>query len=267
MEKTNKDDTNNFSSKNTKKSEKDYKIIGDELRTKQLTGKGSKFGKYSEFIVGKKGFAAFLKYEFLTCTFSDCPGALGIFLRGIFYRFLFKKVGKGVSFGRNITIRHPNKIVIGNNVVIDDNCVLDAKGTENKGIEIKDGVFIGRNTILSCKDGNITLDKNTNIGFNCELCSANDLNIGKNTLIAAYVYFVAGDHTFNVTDKPVIEQIGRSQGINVGENCWFGVKSTVLDGVNIGNDVIIGASAVVNTDIPSFSIAVGIPAKVIKSRL
>ncbi len=267
MEKTNADDTNNFSSKNTKKSEKDYKIIGNELRTRQLTNTGSKFGKYSEFIVGKKGIAAFLKYEFLTCTFSNCPGALGIFLRGIFYRFLFKKVGRGISFGRNITVRHPNKIVIGNNVVIDDNCMLDAKGVSNKGIEIKDGVFIGRNTILSCKDGNITLGENTNIGFNCELCSANDLNIGKNTLIAAYVYFVAGDHTYNVTDKPVIEQIGRSQGINVGENCWFGVKATVFDGVNIGNDVIIGASAVVNTDIPSFSIAVGIPAKVIKSRL
>jgi acetyltransferase-like isoleucine patch superfamily enzyme len=267
MEKTNKDEINNLNLKNTEKISKDYKIIGNELRTKQLSGKGSKFGKYSEFIVGKKGIAAFLKYEFLTCTFSDWPGAFGIFLRSIFFRFLFKKVGKGVSFGKNITIRHPNKIVIGNNVVIDDNCVLDAKGTDNKGIMIKDGVFIGRNTILSCKDGNITLDENTNIGFNSELCSANDLNIGKNTLIAAYVYFVAGDHTYNITDKPVIEQIGRSQGINIGENCWFGVKSTVFDGVNIGNDVIIGASAVVNTDIPSFSIAVGIPAKVIKSRL
>jgi acetyltransferase-like isoleucine patch superfamily enzyme len=267
MEKTNADDVNNLNSENLEKTIKDYKVIGDELRTRQLTRGGSKFGKYSEFFVGKKGFAAFLKYEFLICSFSNCPGALGIFLRGIFYRFLFKKVGRGVSFGRNITIRHPNKITIGNNVVLDDNCMLDAKGTVNKGIEIKDGVFIGRNTILSCKDGNITLSENTNIGFNSELCSANDLNIGKNTLIAAYVYFVAGDHTYNVTDKPIIEQTGRSQGINVGENCWFGVKSTVFDGVNIGNDVIIGASAVVNTDIPSFSIAVGIPAKVIKSRI
>ena len=55
------------------------------------------------------------------------------FLRGIFYKFLFKKVGKSVSFGRNITVRHPNKIEIGNNVVIDDNCMLDAKGKDNKG--------------------------------------------------------------------------------------------------------------------------------------
>ena len=248
------------------KSARSYRIVNDELRTSQLTKGGSKFGKYSEFIVGKKGLGAFLKYEFLTCVFAYCPGAIGIFLRGIFYRFLFKKVGKGVSFGRNITVRHPHKIVIGNNVVIDDNCMLDAKGTSNTGIVIKDGVFIGRNTIIICKEGNITIEENTNIGFNSELCSANDLNIGKNNLISAYVFFVAGDHTYNVTDKPIIEQAGRSQGINIGDNCWFGVKSTVFDGVNIGNDTIIGASAVVNSDIPPFSIAVGIPARVIKSR-
>jgi acetyltransferase-like isoleucine patch superfamily enzyme len=266
MDNIHKEQTINPEAVKAEKSEKDYKIIGDELRTRQLTKGGSKFSKYSEFIVGKKGFAALLKYELLTGIFSNWPGAFGIFLRSIFYRFLFKKIGKDVNFGRNITIRHPHKITIGNNVVIDDNCMLDAKGTTNKGIEIKNGVFIGRNTILVCKDGNITIEENTNISYNSELCSANDLNIGKNSLISAYVFFVAGDHTYNITDKPIIEQAGRSQGINVGENCWFGVKSTVFDGVNIGNDSIIGASAVINSDIPPFSVAVGIPAKVIKSR-
>ena len=266
MEHIDTEDTSKPSSQNTKKEKKEYKIIKHELTTKHLTQAGSKFSKYCELIIGKRGLAAFLKYELLTCFLTNWPGALGIYLRSIFYRFLFKKIGKGVSLGRNITVRHPHKIAIGNNVVIDDNCMLDAKGTENKGIEIKDGVFIGRNTILSCKDGDITLNENTNIGFNCELFSASYLNVGKNTLVAAYVYFVAGDHTFNIINKPITEQEGKSQGINIGENCWFGTKATVFDGINIGDNVIIGASAVVNDDIPSFSIAVGIPAKVIKNR-
>jgi len=243
-----------------------YKIIEDNVRSKQLTTGVSKFRKYQEFIVGKKGFVSLIKYELLTSIFSNWHGALGIFLRSIFYRFLFKKVGKGVSFGRNITIRHPNKIVIGNNVVIDDNCMLDAKGTSNRGIEIKDGVYIGRNTILSCKDGNITLNENANIGFNSELCSGSELIIGKNTLIAAYVYFIAGDHIHDIVDKPIIDQLGKSKGIIVGDNCWFGAKALIFDGVNIGNDSIIGASAIVNKDIPPYSIAVGVPARVIKSR-
>jgi acetyltransferase-like isoleucine patch superfamily enzyme len=51
-------------------------------------------------------------------------------------------------------LRHPHKI-IGDNVVIDDLCCLDAKGTDNRGITIGNGVFVGRNTILSCKNGDI----------------------------------------------------------------------------------------------------------------
>ena len=56
-------------------------------------------------------------------------------------------------------LRHPHKIHIGSNVVIDDNCLLDAKGETNRGIRIGDGVFIGRNTILSCKNGDIELGR------------------------------------------------------------------------------------------------------------
>ena len=246
---------------------KKIKLINDTYRTKQLTKGGSKVGKYSEFIVGKKGLAALLKYELLISIFSGWPGAAGIFLRGIFYRFLFKKIGKGVMFGQNITIRHPNKIVIGDNVVIDDNCMLDAKGRDNKGIEIKNGVFIGRNTILSCKDGDILLNENVNIGFNSDIHSSSKVTIGQNTLIAAYVYFVAGDHVYDSLDKPVSDLHSTSKGIIVGDNCWFGARALIFDGVNIGNDSIIGASAVLNIDIPPYSVAVGIPAKVIKSRL
>lgn len=246
---------------------KEFKTIEEKVRLKHITkGKASKFQKYSDFFVGKRGLFALLKYELITCIFSNWPGALGIFLRGIFYKFLFKKVGKGVSFGRNITVRHPNKIEIGNNVVIDDNCMLDAKGEDNKGIIIEDNVFIGRNSILSCKNGNILLKENVNIGFNCEIFSANEVIIGKNTLIAAYVYFVGGGYDYNDYEKPATEMPALSKGIFVDDNCWFGAKALIFDGVKIGNNSIIGGAALVNNDIPEYSIAVGIPAKVIKNR-
>ncbi|GAH58292.1 unnamed protein product, partial [marine sediment metagenome] len=58
-----------------------------------------------------------------------------------------------------------------------------------------EGVFIGRNSILSCKNGNIIISKNVNIGFNCEVFSASKVKIGENTLLAAYSYIIAGGHS------------------------------------------------------------------------
>ncbi len=259
---------NNTNIKNTADDKpKKLKEINSEVRSKSLTKPGgSKFKKYSDFFVGKRGFFAFLKYEIITTLFAGTPGAIGIFLRGVFYRLLFKKVGKGVSFGKNITIRHPNKISIGNNAVIDDNCMLDAKGSTNTGIIIEDGVFLGRNTILSCKDGDIILRENVNLGFNCDIFSGKKIEIGKNTMIAAYVYFVAGNYAYDSPDTPATEMDTVCKGIVVGESCWFGAKALILDGVTIGKNSIIGGAAVVNEDIPEYSIAAGVPAKVIKSR-
>ncbi len=82
------------------------------------------------------------------------------------------------SSGRTSSLRHPHKIHIGSNVVVDDHCLLDAKGSSNRGIRIGNGVFIGRNTILSCKNGDIELGDDANIGFNCEIFSASRVTVG-----------------------------------------------------------------------------------------
>ena len=125
---------------------------------------------------------------------SWVPGALGLVLRSWLYPMILGSVGRNVVFGVNVTLRHPHKIHIGDNVVIDDLCCLDAKGTDNKGITIGNGVFVGRNTILSCKNGDIVIEDRANIGFNCEIFSASRVRVGKDILIAAYTYLVGGDH-------------------------------------------------------------------------
>lgn len=216
--------------------------------------------------MGKKGFFSLLKYEIITMLFQDVPGALGIFFRNLFYPLLFKKVGKRVNFGKSVTIRHPYKISIEDDVAIDDYCVLDAKGLENDGIYIGKNVFIGRGSILSCKNGDIILEKNVNIGFNSEIFSGSKVTIGENTLIAAYVYIIGGGHGYSRVDIPITEQEKISHGIKIERNCWIGAGVKVFDNVTIGEDTIIGAGAVVSKDIPAFSIAAGIPARVVKSR-
>ena len=128
------------------------------------------------------------------------PGALGLLLRSKLYPRLLGRCGRNVTFGANVVLRHPHKIFIGDNVVIDDNCCLDAKGSDNVGITIGSGVFVGRNTILSCKNGDIVLDDQANIGFNVEIFAASRVRVGKNVLIAAYCYLVGGDHLYDRID-------------------------------------------------------------------
>lgn len=221
----------------------------------------SKMQKYQEIFVGRKGFFNMVKYELIITLFSWVPGALGLLLRSKFYPLILGSVGRGVAIGANVAIRHPHKIHLGDNVVIDDNCVLDAKGETNKGIEIHDGVFIGRGTIVTCHNGDIILEENVNIGFNCVISSLSKIVVKKNHLMAAFCYLVGGDHDSDRTDIPVLFQGRSSKGITIDENVWLGAGVAVLDGVTIGRDSIIGAGAVVNKDVPEFAIAAGLPAK------
>jgi len=222
--------------------------------------------KYAALVVGRRGLGALLKYECIVSLAQARAGALGLVLRKALYPLLLGSCGEHVVFGQNVALRHPHKIHIGRNVVIDDNCLLDAKGESNAGIRIGDGVFIGRNTILSCKNGDIELGDRANIGFNCEVFSASRVAIGRDVLIAAYAYVIGGDHDFSDPATSVLEQRRVSAGVAIGDGVWIGAGAKILDGVSIGDRAVIGAAAVVREDVPQAAIAVGIPARVVSTR-
>ena len=222
--------------------------------------------KYAALVVGRPGWGALLQHELITLLAQSVPGALGFALRKTFYPALLGACGRNVVFGQNVVLRHPGKIRIGDNVVIDDNCLIDAKGDSNQGITIGSGVFIGRNTILSCKNGDIVVDDGANIGFNCELFSASRVRVGKGTLLAAYCYLIGGDHDFSDPSVSVLDQKRTSAGVDVGEGAWLGAGAKVLDGVRIGDRAVVGAGAVVRHSVDRGAIAVGVPAKVVGQR-
>jgi len=221
--------------------------------------------KYQDLFVGSRSLLVLLKYE-LVNALALIPGAMGLYLRLKLYPLVLGRVGRNTGFGRNIVFRHPSKIFIGDNSIMDDSCLLDAKGADNEGIIIGDNVFIGRNTILSCKNGDIRIGDGANIGFNCEIFSSSRVVLGRNVLLAAYTYIIGGSHEFSDSGKPFVEQKEISSGITIGENVWLGAGVKVLDGVEIGDDSIVGAGAVVSESLPAGVVAVGMPARVIKQR-
>ena len=242
-------------------------MAGSDKAQEQLFAPGtSAREKYAALVVGQPGLGALLKYELIVTLAQPVAGALGLVLRKALYPALLGGCGRNVVFGQNVVLRHPHKIHIGNNVVIDDNCLIDAKGESNRGISIGDGVFIGRNTILSCKNGDIALADGANIGFNCEIFSASCVTIGKSVLMAAYCYVIGGDHDFSDPSKSVLEQPRTSAGVTIGAGVWLGAGVKILDGVTIGDGAVIGAGAVVKDDVPASAIAVGVPARVVSSR-
>lgn len=250
-------------------------MISDDVETQQGPGlhktmfaKKSNLGKYQEMVIGDRGKWALLKYEFINLFFSPLPGALGLVTRKIFFKKLFKKVGKNVIFGRNLVLRHPHKIIIGDNVIIDDDCTIDAKGESNTGIDIGEYVTIGRFSSLVCKNADISIGSHVNIGSSVKIIVANSgkIAIGSQIDIGSGCHFSGGSYDYSQSDVLPSTQRLATKGISIGDLAWIGAGVIVLDGVNIGSKSIIGAGAVVTHDIPANSLAFGVPAEVVKQR-
>ena len=238
---------------------------------KQLyTGRQGALGKYRTIQVGKAGNAFLFRFELCMLLFKNLPGLVGLALRRFFYRGLFKSMGRNVIIGAGVTLRNPRQIVLGDNVVIDDYSVLDAKGGECAGIEVGHDVFISRNVIVSCKDGGIKIGNNITIGANTIIHSVAEstVSVGDYTMIAANCYVIGTAPYFrDRTDIPMMEQgLEPGKGVVIERDVWLGAGAMISDGSLIREGSIIGALSFVRGEIPAYSIAAGQPATVRRSR-
>ncbi len=241
---------------------------GEAHKLKNLTqARQSAFRTYRSLMYGNCGLLHLIKCELIVLICGSLPGALGLLLRAKLYPLMFRKVGRKVVFGRNLTLRHSHKIEIGDGVIIDDNAVLDAKGESNAGIRLGHRVYIGRNTVVYCKNGNITMGDQVNISSNCQIFSSNELTFGNGVVVGAFSYFLSGGEYDPKDPTPFAQQSGMcTKGpLTVGNNVWVAAHVSVLDAACIGDDCVIGAGAVVNKPIPRNSIAVGVPARVVSA--
>lgn len=112
--------------------------------------------------------------------------------------------------------------------------------------------------------GDIELSENVSI--NAYACLSGKVTIGNGVCIASHVSIVGFNHGFDDIDTPIYRQPLTSLGIEIGEDVWIGANAVVLDGVKIGRGAIIAAGATVVKDIPAMAIAGGVPARVLRYR-
>jgi acetyltransferase-like isoleucine patch superfamily enzyme len=111
----------------------------------------------------------------------------------------------------------------------------------------------------------LEIKENTQIGRFAVISANNYIQIGKNVLISERVFISDHIHEYENINIPIIEQPASMDGsVMIGDDCWLGIGCCILPNVEIGRHSIIGSNAVVTKNIPPYSVAAGIPAKVIR---
>ena len=161
-----------------------------------------------------------------------------------FHPYLFlKNRGKNLFIKRHFDINNRNKIQFGNKNYIGYNARIRFC-EENARLILQDNVYISNNNTFLLGE---------------------DIEIGKSTILASYICITSENHGMDAaSDIPYKDQSLLCNPVKIGDACWIGEKVIIMPGVHIGNKCIIGAGSIVTKNIPSYSLAVGNPARVIK---
>jgi acetyltransferase-like isoleucine patch superfamily enzyme len=156
------------------------------------------------------------------------------------------------------------RVILGRGVYISEYVrIISERGGS---IIIGDGSKIGTMSIVEDRGGHIRIGRNTSINSFSVLYGHGGLTIGDNCMFATGLIIIPANHTFSDPDREIRDQGETMQGVTIEDDVWMGARVTVLDGVTIGRGSVIGAGAVVLEHIPPMSVAVGVPARVIKKR-
>jgi acetyltransferase-like isoleucine patch superfamily enzyme len=210
-----------------------------------------------------------LQEAVLTLLLGNIPTkAIGSNLRTFFYRSIFAKLGKKVYLQDSVEFINTSCIEIGDRAQILRGANINAIGNPRNKISIGDGVQIQQGVdIRALNDTHLEIEEETYIGPYVCIAGPGNIKIGKGCLIAAHCGLFANNHNFVDPIQYIARQGITRKGIVIEDDCWLGHGVTVTDGVTIGRGCVIGAGSVVTKDIPAYSIAVGTPAKVVKSRI
>jgi acetyltransferase-like isoleucine patch superfamily enzyme len=136
-----------------------------------------------------------------------------------------------------------------------------------RDIQIGNNCSFGVGVFFNCgADSYIKFGDNVGLNDYTYISSIYGIEIGSNTRIGEFVSIRDNDHTFENPDIPIRLQGFTGKPIKIGSDVWIGRGVFIAKGVEIGDGAVIGANSVVTKSIPSYAVAVGAPAKVIKYR-
>ena len=171
--------------------------------------------------------------------------------------------------GDNVTIGSNNKFLIGKSIEIGNCSYL---GNDNNIVALNakfgDYLYFDSNIIIG-HGGKMNYDSNIVIGDKCMICSYVKLNtnysinIGDSVGIGEYV-----DIWTHGSFPPVLQGYPSQFGkVIIGSNVWLPAKSTVMPGVVIGDNIVIGANTIINKNLPSGSLCAGMPVRILKENI
>jgi len=213
------------------------------------------------------GLARYAASEFLQGLFGWIPSLVGIGLRAVVYRAFLRSDGL-VAIEDHVRIHAPGHIRLGRSVYLDHGVYLHGGPG---GLSIGDGSWIMTGCRLhvfnfrGLPHAGIRLGHRTFVGEGSVMRGQGGIVVGDNVLFGPGVQVLAVNHVFNDPARPVMEQGITAEGISIGDGAWIGAGATLLDGVAIGKGACIGAGAVVTTSVPAHSLAVGVPARVVRN--
>jgi len=237
---------------------------------KMATQGGSALKRYQELIVGSPSWGRLIYFE-LCMLVTNLRGALGLMLRKLLWPRLFGSCGRGVTFGAGVVLRHPQRIHLGERVVVSEGCILDARDPDSgRVLVIGHEVNLANDVMLSAKQGRITIGDRCGLGARAIIHSVahNPVTVGQDVVIGPLCYLAGGgDYHTDRLDIPIGQQgIKDLGGISIGPGAWLAAQVTVTDGVSVGAGAILAAGAVVTKDVPPLAVVGGVPAKIIKTR-
>lgn len=171
-----------------------------------------------------------------------------------YYKKRLANIGKNSQIGQNFSIINPDGISIGDNF--------------SGGCDI--ALWSWNAVNIKGDDCKLIIKNNVSITDRCIISAANRIEIGNGCLLGRDTFITDNSHGENITLKeldisPHERDIYSKGTVIIGDNVWTGKNVCIMPNVEIGNGAIIGANSVVTHNIPPYSVAVGSPAKVIKT--
>jgi acetyltransferase-like isoleucine patch superfamily enzyme len=126
--------------------------------------------------------------------------------------------------------------------------------------------WIGHGSKVRVHEGEASIGAKTVLGQECTISAFQHVSIGRECVVADRVMLIDFDHGVVEVERPVRLQGIYKRDVHVGNNCWIGYGACILRGATVGDNSVVGTSAVVTKDLPANSVSAGQPARILRMR-